>query len=217
MDSDVKQSKRRRPYDASRRRAAAAATRQGILAAARDVFLERGYVATTMPTIAERAGVALDTVYASVGRKPALFRELLETAISGRDEAIPAAERDYVRAIRAEPDAARKLEIYAAAVSVIQDRLAPLFAVARDAAAAEPEVALVWREIAERRAANMELFAADLAAAAPLRLDRSEVADVIWATNSPEFFLLMVRDRGWTVERFQRWLAETWKRLLLVA
>jgi AcrR family transcriptional regulator len=216
MDSDVKGFNKRKPYDASRRRAAAAATRRAILAAAREVFLERGYVAATMPIVAERAGVALDTIYASVGRKPALFRELLETAISGQDEAVPAAERDYVHAIRAEPDAARKLEIYAAAVSAIQNRLAPLFAVARDAAAAEPEVARVWHEIAERRGGNTKLFAADLAAAAPLRVDISEAADVIWATNSPEFFLLMVRDRGWSVERFQRWLADTWKQLLLV-
>jgi AcrR family transcriptional regulator len=209
--------KRRRPYDASRRRAAAAATRGAILAAAREVFLERGYVAATMPAIAERAGVALDTVYASVGRKPALFRELIETAISGQDEAVPAEERDYVQAIVAEPDAARKLELYAAAVTAIQHRLAPLFAVARDAAAAEPEVAQVWRAIAERRAANMRRFTADVASAAPLRLAPEEAADVVWATNSPEFFLLLVRDRGWPVERFRHWLAETWKRLLLDA
>ncbi len=57
-----------------------------------------------MPAIAQSAGIALDTVYASVGKKPALFALLVETAISGTDVAIPAAERDYVRAIRAEPD-----------------------------------------------------------------------------------------------------------------
>lgn len=218
MSPDVKRlerPRRRRAYDASRRRAAAAATRRAILAAARDLFLERGYVAATMPAIADRAGVALDTVYASAGRKPALFRELIETAISGRDEAVPAEERDYVQAIHAEPDAARKLEIYAAAVAAIQGRLSPLFAVARAAAAAEPEVARLWEEIAERRAANMRRFAAELAAAAALRVDVAEAADVIWATNSPEFFLLLVRERGWSVDRFRCWLAETWQRILL--
>jgi len=100
-------------------------------------------------------------------------------------------------------------------VSAIQNRLAPLCAVARDAAAADPEVALVWRELSERRAANKQLFAVELAAATPLRVGVGEAADVIWATNSPEFTLLMVRDRGWSVERLQRWLADTWKRLLL--
>ena len=207
--------KQPRQYDASGRRAAAASTRHSILVAAREVFLERGYVAATMPAIAERAGVALDTVYASVGRKPSLFRELIETAISGQDEAVPAEQREYVKALLAEPNAARKLEIYAAANAAIQTRLAPLVALVRDAAAADEQLARLWREIADRRAANMRLLAADLARTGRLRVDVAEAADVIWATNSPEFFLLMVRDRGWQPERFQRWLATTWKKLLL--
>jgi AcrR family transcriptional regulator len=204
-----------RQYDATRRRAAAAATRHSILVAAREVFLERGYVAATMPAIAERAGVALDTVYASVGRKPSLFRELIETAISGQDEAVPAEQREYVKAIQAETDAARQLEIYAAAVTEMQSRLAPLIALVRDAAAAEKELATLWKEIADRRAANMRHLAADIARNGRLGVGIEEAADVIWATNSPEFFLLMVRDRGWQPERFQRWLATTWKKLLL--
>jgi AcrR family transcriptional regulator len=207
--------KQPRRYDASRRRAAAAETRHSILVAAREIFLERGYVAATMPAIAERAGVALDTVYASVGRKPSLFRELIETAISGQDEAVPAEQREYVKALRAEPNAARKLEIYAAANAAIQTRLAPLVTLVRDAAAADEQLARLWREIADRRAANMRLLAADLARTGRLRVDVAEAADVIWATNSPEFFLLMVRDRGWEPERFQAWLAATWRQLLL--
>jgi AcrR family transcriptional regulator len=179
------------------------------------VFLERGYVAATMPAIAERAGVALDTVYASVGRKPSLFRELIETAISGRDEAVPAELREYVKAIQAEPDPARILELYAVAVTEVQTRLAPLVALVRDAAAADRELASLWKEISDRRAANMRLLAAEVASKGRLAVGIEEAADVIWATNSPEFFLLMVRDRGWEPDRFQHWLATTWKKLLL--
>jgi len=69
--------------------------------------------------------------------------------------------------------------------------------------------------IADRRAANMRLLAADLARTGSLRVGIEEAADVIWATNSPEFFLLMVRDRGWEPKRFQAWLAATWRQLLL--
>jgi AcrR family transcriptional regulator len=212
----VKQAvKQPRRYDASRRRAAAAETRHSILVAAREVFLERGYVAATMPAIAERAGVALDTVYASVGRKPSMFRELIETAISGQDEAVPAEQREYVKVMRAEPEPARQLEIYAAAVTAMHARLAPLVALVRDAAAIDEQLARLWKEIADRRAANMRLLAADLARTGRLRVGIEEAADVIWATNSPEFFLLMVRDRGWDPERFQAWLAATWRQLLL--
>src|SRR5215469_671645 len=107
----------KRRYDATRRRQAAARTRAAILDAARELFAERGYTATAMTAIADRAGVALDTVYASVGRKPELARLLIETAISGTDEAIPAGQRDYVKAVRAAPDAETKIAIFAAAVT----------------------------------------------------------------------------------------------------
>ena len=81
---------KKRAYDSSSRKEAARLTHQGILDAARDVFLDQGYAAATMPAIAQAAGVALDTVYAAVGKKPALFRLLVETAISGKDGAVPA-------------------------------------------------------------------------------------------------------------------------------
>src|SRR5438445_10060814 len=102
----------KRRYDTTRRRQAAARTRAVILDAARELFTERGYTATPMTAIAERAGVALDTVYASVGRKPELARLLIETAISGTDQAIPAEQRDYVRAVQAAPDAETKIALY---------------------------------------------------------------------------------------------------------
>jgi AcrR family transcriptional regulator len=208
---------RRRRYDSRSRRSAAQATRRSILKAARRAFLERGYAGATMPAIAEGAGVALDTVYAVVGRKPTLFKLLVETAISGSDRAVPAEERDYVRAVRAEPKAERKLEIYAAAIRAIHLRLAPLFRVLRDAAPLERELDDLWREISQRRAANMRLFAENLATTGRLRSDLSVdvAADILWSMNGPEFYLLLVEERGWSPEAFEQWLAEAWRRLLL--
>lgn len=208
---------KRRTYDATGRRQAAESTRRSILEAARRLFLERGYAATTMPAIARAAGVALDTVYAAVGRKPALFRLLVELAISGAQDPVPAEARDYVRAIRAEPEAGRKLEIYAAALPALHERLAPLFLVLQAAAPLDADLRSLWREISQRRAANMRLLARDLEATGGLREDLpvDAVADVIWSTNSPELYLLLVQQRGWSPERYQRWLAEAWKLLLL--
>ena len=206
-----------RAYDSTARKAAAQATRQSIIDSARHLFLESGYAGTTMLAIAQAAGIALDTVYATVGKKPTLFRLLVETAISGRDEAVPAEERDYVRAIREEPDAARKLQIYAAALRAIQPRLAPLFRVLQAAAPLDPNLKALWQEISQRRAVNMRLLAKELAATGQLRvgLSVSAVADIIWSTNSPEFYLLLVDQRAWSEEEFERWLADAWRRLLL--
>jgi AcrR family transcriptional regulator len=205
----------KRRYDATKRREAAARTRQAILDAALELFTLRGYAATPMTAIAERASVALDTVYAAAGRKPELARLLIETAISGTGQAVPAEQRDYVQAIRAATDAETKIAIYAAAMRVIAGRLAPVLAIIQQAAPADPELNALWGEIAERRATNMRRFVADLAAVARLRVDPGEAADIVWATNAPELYQLLVRQRGWSPERYEQFLADTWRRLLL--
>ena len=127
--------------------------------------------------------------------EPVLFRLLVETAISGTDAPVPALERDYVRAIRAEPDPTRKLMLYAQAIGRIQQRLAPLVQVLQQAAAGD----------------------AELAASGAVRPELSveEVADVLWSMNSPELYLLLVGQGGWDPDRYQRWLADAWQRLLL--
>lgn len=206
-----------RPYHAPRRQAQARRTHRAILDAAGQLFVERGYAATTMSAVAEAAGVALDTVYAAVGPKPVLFRLLVETAISGTEAPVPAPERDYVHAVRAEPDPARKLTLYAQAVVRIQQRLAPLVQVLQQAAAGDAELRALWQEIADRRAARMRLLAAELAATGALRpeLTVEQAADVLWSMNSPEFYLLLVDQRGWDPDRYQQWLADAWQRLLL--
>lgn len=213
----MKRKPEKRKYDSTSRSEAAKVTRDLIIDAARRIFLEKGYAATTMPAIAEAAGTALDTVYATVGKKPALFRLLIETAISGGDIAIPAEEREYVRAIRAETDAARKLQLYASALARIQPRLAPLIRVLQSAASLDSELEALWQTIAQRRADNMKLLAKDLAATGRLRseLTEAKAADIIWSMNSPEFYLLLVEQRHWPVEEYERWLGYAWIQLLL--
>jgi len=204
----------KRRYDATGRCQAAARTRTAILDAARELFAERGYAATSMTAIADRAEVALDTVYASAGRKPDLARLLIETAISGTGQAVPAEQRDYVRAIQAAPDAGTKIALYAAAIAAIAPRLALVLAIIQQAPD-QPELAQLWHQIAERRAANMRLFVADLATVHPLRLDPDQAADIVWATNAAELYQLLVSQRGWTPQRYERFLTDTWHRLLL--
>lgn len=137
-----------------------------------------------------------------------------QDAISGASQAVPAEDRDYVRQIRATPDAEAKIEIYAAAMRAIASRLAPVLGIIQQAAPAEPELDAMWHQIADRRAANMRRFAADLAAVAVLRVDPDEAADIIWATNAPELYQLLTVQRGWSGERYEHFLADAWRRLL---
>jgi AcrR family transcriptional regulator len=206
-----------RQYQSQVRRDRAQQTRRDILGAARQLFPARGYAATTVAQIAATAGVNPDTVYASVGAKPVLFGLLLETAISGADEAVPAEEREYVRRIQAATSAGERIDLYAGAVCAILGRLSPLMLVLRDAAGQVPELATLRETISHRRAANMLRYAQDLASTGELRpgLDQREVADTIWATSSAELYQLFIGDRGWTPQRYERWLAATWRRLFL--
>jgi AcrR family transcriptional regulator len=208
---------KRRRYNSERRRETSAETRRRILNAARELFLADGYRSTTIARIAARANVNVDTVYELGGRKPMLLRELIEEAISGADHPVAAEQRRYVHEIRAEPDPARKLAMYARAVRRIQERMAPLFIALRDAAATEPEAQEVWDEISERRAANMRLLIEDIRKAGGLRTDLSvdAAADTIWVLNSSDVYVLLTVGRGWSPRRFERWLAESWRRLIL--
>jgi AcrR family transcriptional regulator len=217
VTEQVKPQPTKRRYDASRRRAAAQENRRAIASAARELFLERGYTATTMAAIADAAGVSHETVYATLGPKPAVFRHLIETALSGTDEPMPPLERDYARQVLSEQDPGRLIDIYARAMRLTQERLAALFDVLNHAATTAPELQTYLAELTRRRARYTRVIAEHLADIGGLRDDLSvqTAADTLFALNSSEFFLLLARDRNWPPDQFERWLADTWKRLLL--
>jgi AcrR family transcriptional regulator len=207
----------KRRYEAPARTLKAAATRHAVLAAARSLFTQKGYSATSVAELARTAGVNLDTVYAAVGRKPQIMKALIEAALSGSDEAVPATQRDYVARITAARGAREKLTIYADAIGQIQPRLAPIFLCLSEAGRTDADCAALWAEISARRAGNMLDLAADLRATGELRADLTDqaVADIIWSLNGPEYYVLLVHQRGWTPEQFAAWLADAWIRLLL--
>jgi AcrR family transcriptional regulator len=206
----------RRRYVAPSREAAAARTRDRILSAARALFAAYGYDGTAVAEIASRAGVSVDTVYAAVGRKPDLIRQLVDQILGEGRGAVPAEQRRYVQELRAAETGESKIGIYARALGRLMPDVAPLLLALRDAGTNDPECERVWSQLVERRAANMLLFAADLRATGEARVDLDDqtVADVVWATNSPEYFTLL-RSRGWSSERYAAHLADLWCRHLL--
>lgn len=209
--------KPRRAYDSPRRRQQAQATRRAVLEAARELFTEHGYVATTIGAIAARAGVSPETVYAAFGNKRSLLAGLLDVAIAGDDAPVPILERPWVQELRAEEDPGRRLRLLARNGRLILERTATVYEVLRGAAAADPEIASLWEQAKAQRLAGQRELLRVLTERAPLRrgLPVAAATDILFAVGSPETWRLLVADRGWSADRFERWYADALARLLL--
>ena len=207
---------KKRKYNASRRRAVAEQTRAAVLRAARDLFTTRGYAATQVADIARAAGVSVDTLYETVGRKPQLLLAVHDMELAGGDAPVEAEQRDYVRQIRVAPTAAAKITIYAEALARLLPPTVPLLDSLRVAGETDPACREVYQAVRERRAANMRLFAADLRNTGELRddLDDDTIANLVWSMNAPEYYLL-VTSRGWTPGQYAAMVRDVWTRTLL--
>jgi len=200
----------RRRYDSTRRKEQARQTRADILHAARRLFIENGYTATTLALIADVAGVSVDTIYGAYGGKPSLFRTLIRVSVRGDEDPTPLQEREVIKAIVAEPDPRRKIETYAAMIAEVNPRHAPLVAALREAARSDPELAAIWERHKADRLEGMAAFAAHLAAEGALRdsVSEAEARDALWTLNSTEVHDLLVGERGWSPRRYGAWVAE---------
>jgi AcrR family transcriptional regulator len=216
MTSTVKP---RRQYNSRRRREQAAQTRRDIEAAANKLFRERGYAGTSMPAIATEAGVVVETIYRAFGSKAGLFKAVIESGLAGGSERAeaPPAERPAIRAVIEEPDPGRKLELYAATQPGVHGRSSPLYRVLVGAADSDPELREVLDGLEARRLHGLGGLAAQLAESRALHSNLSveDVRDIIWTLCSTAVHDLLVRERGWTSERYREWLAGALKRELL--
>ncbi len=214
MSEPVKPTRR---YDSPRRREQAAATRAQILDAAQRLFERDGYTATSMAAIAVEAGVALKTVYVVFETKRGLLRALWHLLLRGDEDAAPVGERDWYREVLDEPDAERQLRLTARNSRAVKQRAGGLLRVIRDAATVDPDIGELWRRIESDFYDNQRAIVESLDAKGALRrgLDVARATDILWTLNHPNVWQLLVRERGWTPDQFERWFAETARAQLL--
>jgi AcrR family transcriptional regulator len=194
-----------------RRRARASATRAKILHAASELFLREGYVAATMPAIADAAGVSRATVFNSVGGKADVLKGCYDIAVVGDDIALPIYARPEMKAMFAEPDPRAMITRYAAIIASIGARVSPIYEVFRAAAGADPQVRAMWTQIQDERHLGATRFAEMFSAksALPNGLSLSEAADIIWVLIDNSLYHRLVIERSWAADRFERWFATT--------
>ncbi len=210
-----------RSYDSSGRQAAAAAARARVVDAAVECFAEQGYAGTTMAAVAARAGVSVATVHAAFGTKSALLKRAVDVAIAGDHAEVPVADRDEPRAALAElhrtGDGTALLAVFARTFVIASQRVAPLWAAMREAAAADADVATLQARAESGRLAAMTGIAAELDGAGVLRADLPvpRAGQVLWAVAAPELVERLLQQPGWDLDAVADWLGTALAELLL--
>lgn len=209
MAADVKRS-----YDSSRRSQQAAQTRALIVRTARDLFVEHGYGHTTVADIARGAGVSVETIYAAFQNKATLLHKAWDITVGGDEQDIVFHERPEVRAIRNEPDLAKRLMLHAAFSTRTAQRIAPFQLMVQSASGSDPAAAAMLGEMGRQRLAGIGVMAAEAAKTGQLAVPEEECRDIIWSMTDGVLWHRLVNERGWTNERFARWLGQLWVHLL---
>ncbi|MGW3498365.1 TetR/AcrR family transcriptional regulator [Streptomyces sp. NPDC001020] len=193
------------------RRLKAQQTRNRMLEAAMRLFIEHGYGATTIDSIAREAKVAVQTIYFSFGSKQQILKELIDVHIAGDEDPVPTLERpQVVEALEAE-DPREQLRLQVHLTRVVYERVGPLLEVLRNAATTSGDGAELWEANKRQRQVVQRRFVDSLVAKKALRegLTPERAVDISYALLGPELYHLLVTERGWSPEEWERWVHES--------
>jgi AcrR family transcriptional regulator len=204
MDRDVKA----RRYEGAARQARTRRTRAAVVEAARSLFLERGYSATTIEAISDRSDTPQPTVYRLFASKLGILRSVIDVSIGGDDQAVAMLDRPEVRDLLSDQDPTNQIAGFCALLREVMSRVGAVHRILADAARSDRDAASLLAEIARQRHEGQRRIARSLARGASLRpgLRERSAADIIHALASPEVYGLLVFDRGWSGERYEKWL-----------
>ncbi|MFD0556527.1 TetR family transcriptional regulator [Stackebrandtia endophytica] len=189
----------------------ARATRKRMLDAARDLFVEHGYGATALQDVADRAGVAVQTIYFTFGNKRTLLKEVVDVSIAGDDEPVATMDRPWFEEALAAPTVAGQLAVHVPATGEILERVAPVTKVLATAVATDPEVSAMWPSEVDPRYTVMLTAATSLVGKPDARqgMSAEQAADLLYGLLSPELYLVFVHDRCWSNARWVEWARGT--------
>ena len=197
-----------RRYDTTRRRERADRARAKVIDVGARLFLADGYAATTVALIATESHVSEETIYKAFGGKAGLVRAIWARALEGEGW-VPAEQRsDAMQA--SEQDPREIIRRWGQFTIEVAPRVAPILLLIKSAASSDPQMADLLAEVDQQRLQRMERNARTLHARRHLRpnMTLGEARDILWTYSSPEFFDLLVRRRGWSIERFGRFVAD---------
>lgn len=184
------------------------ATRSKIVTAAAELFIAEGYHATTLEQIALRAGVAVQTVYFHFGNKRTVLKEAVDVAAVGDDQPSALLERPWLEEAQAESDPWRVMELWIDNGRKVLIRVAAIMRAVRDAAAVDPEMAEQWALNESQTATAFRVLAEQFETMGALRVSVDEATDMLCALSGLSMYLVLA-DRGWTDQQWQKFVLDT--------
>jgi AcrR family transcriptional regulator len=200
----------KRSYDGSGRREQARLRRRAVVSAAGELFTRDGFRATTIAAVAAHAGVSPESIYKTFGTKAALAKAVFDVALAGDDEDVPVAARPGMDAVREETDVRRKLVLFADGLAQRHARAAAVMILIRDGRHVDESLVEVWDKTSEEGLTGMTALGRMLLGTGQLRagIELDEVRDVLWNYLSIDAYERLVIQRGWSLDRYARWLGE---------
>lgn len=186
-----------------------------IIDAAMGLFLENGYVATTMDDIAESAGVARRTIYNHFGSKAALLLAAINHRVVGAGERSPVSDQEAIREIE---DPYQMIEAFVRVHVGVAERSLPLLKITFEAAAVDGEVAKEYERNEEFRYKAQQTLIDALDDKGFLRSDVSVsyLRRGFWLLAGPQM-LITATQAGWDIETYARWVKDTVTGLLIAS
>lgn len=195
----------KRHYDGAARRAQAERVRAALIDTARDMLLNDGYAALTIPKLAQACGVSAESVYKRFAGKPALVRAVVEQALRGIG---PVAAETRSDALGVD-DLQELLRGWGRLSAEVGPRVAPILLLVQVAASRDPGLASLARELDANRRARMRDNAHRLADAGhlPPGLSVAQATDILWTYSSPEVYDLLVIRSGWNLQQYATFIS----------
>jgi AcrR family transcriptional regulator len=202
---------RKRPYKSLVRERQAGDTRRRIVDATRRLLEREGYAGMTIEAIAQRAQVSAPSVYAIFKSKTGILTELLDQSTFGADY------EDAVQKALSASDPETRLRLAAPIARQIHDAQSATFDLLRGAGVVAPELAKLEHQRERLRYERQERMIMSLREAERLRpeLDDRTARDIFWMLTGRDVYRMLARERGWTSQKYQDWLADTLVRVLL--
>ena len=182
-----------------------------MLAAARELFVDQGYAATTVEQIAAAAGVAVQTVYYTFRTKGSLLREVVDATAAGGDQASATMERAWARDMLSANTAQRVVALAVEHGTAIYERVATLWPAVTAAGAADPDVATYWSSVSVARRDGQRRMVTRIVEVESLRpgLDSERATDLVVALLGHDIYRTLVIEAGWSLPTFRAWLFTT--------